>query len=104
MQGLNKSFDVSIVGRRPDSAVAMNKALMLDGFGKPFGELRTVVGLDDLEFKGSDFLSSFDKLSAQQTVGLFGWPSVGPSRINVQQGIGGQAIVRLAVQHRINLD
>ena len=70
LKRLDKSFDVSVVGRRPDSAVAMNEALMFDGFRKPLGKLLTVIRLDSLKFKGSDDLSSFDKLSAQQTVGL----------------------------------
>ena len=104
LQCLDKPFDVAVVGRCSDSAVAMDKASMLDGCGEPLGELRTVVGLDSSEFKRRSFLSFSDKPGAKNTVGLGDRPGAGPARIKINQGIGGQPIVRLAVQHRIDLN
>ena len=99
MQCLDKSFDVAVVGWRSDPAVAMDEALMLDGFGEPFGEFRTVVRLHGLELKRSGFLSSGDKPGAKQTVGLADRPGKGPTGIKINQGVGRQSITRLAVQH-----
>ena len=94
---------MSVVGRRADPAVAMDEALMLDGFRKPFGEFRTVVGLDGLEFKRSDALGLADESSAQKTIGLRYRPGTGPAGVNINQRVSRESIARLAVVHRIDL-
>ncbi|OGZ74006.1 MAG: hypothetical protein A2998_01485 [Candidatus Staskawiczbacteria bacterium RIFCSPLOWO2_01_FULL_37_25b] len=95
---------MAVVGRSSDSAVAMDKASMLDGCGEPLGELRTVVGLDSSEFKRRGFLSFSDKPGAKNTVGLSDRPGKGPTRIKINQGVGRQSVLGLAVQHRIDFD
>ena len=46
LERLDKPFDMSVVGGRPDSAVPVADAAMLRYFGEPLGELRAVIGLD----------------------------------------------------------
>jgi len=101
LEGLDEPFDVAVVSRFPDPAVAVKDATVFDDLGEPLGKLRTVIGLDCLEPERSGFLGLLDEGSAQPAVGLDHRPGVSPAGTDVNQGVGRESVPGLTIEHGV---
>ena len=96
-----KSLQMSIVIRRPYPGMPMGHASFHNPFGKPFGKLRTMVGLDSLKTERRGYLRRLNKTQALMSIDPQTGLSVGKAGADIQGGIDTKAIRGHSIQNRV---